>query len=190
MKLLYPAFRRGEFLAILGFTTLGGLIGGSYGIVHDLVTFSICREYFVRLKFNQFSWANIGLPEQLFAAEIGAIATGAVGAIAGWFLGRTAVPACSPALAKHVILQGFVLIIAAASIAGALGNYSGVLHDHNYGNWDDVCDALGVVDVPDFVRVAYIHNGSYIIGGLLGLLLAISIVRLATRAEARSCFRQ
>jgi hypothetical protein len=67
---------------------VGSLLAGFYGILHDQVTYSISNEYFTRLKFPQFHYANFGLSHRVFVAEIGFLAT--------WLL--TAAPV---AFAKH-----------------------------------------------------------------------------------------
>jgi hypothetical protein len=43
-------------------------------------------------------------------------------------------------------------------------------------------ETLGILDVPSFVRVAYIHNASYL-GGLIGLIAAIIYVRRRRNTE-------
>ena len=48
----------------------------------------------------------------------------------------------------------------------------GVYHSSDYSNWQELCWNLGVTDIPNFVRVAYIHNAGYI-GGGIGLIVAI-----------------
>jgi hypothetical protein len=91
MNFFYPKIKRSQLPAMMRISLLGGLIGGVYGFFHDLVTYSISSEYFTRMKFDQFSHVNIGLPPHLFAAQIGFIAAGAVGLAAGWFIARAAV---------------------------------------------------------------------------------------------------
>jgi hypothetical protein len=46
----------------------------------------------------------------------------------------------------------------------------------DYSAWQDFVRTHGVVDVPGFVRVAYIHNASYL-GGLIGLIVAVVHLR-------------
>ena len=185
MNLLFPTIKPNLLPTMFGTALLGGLVGGVYGIGHDLCTYSISSEYFTRLKFNQFSFANVGLPPQLFAAEIGFIAVGAVGFIAGWFLARTALPVWPFAKALPRMLAGFGLIALSALLLGLFGYWLGLHHNGDYSYWQDICDALGVTDVPRFVRVAYIHNAGYL-GGFVGLLLSIFLLRRAIRIEQRS----
>src|ERR1043166_5997270 len=61
---------------MLGYALLGALLAGTYGVVHDQVTYSISAEYFTRLKFSQFQRADFGFPPRVFVAEIGFLAPG------------------------------------------------------------------------------------------------------------------
>jgi hypothetical protein len=80
MSILYPKVRLDLLLAMCRYAMLGALIAGPYGVAHDQVTYSISPEYFTRLKFQQFEYANFGFPPRFFVAEIGFLATWWVGA--------------------------------------------------------------------------------------------------------------
>src|ERR1035438_1926964 len=99
MNILYPKIRRTWLPAMLGYSVLGAVLAGLYGIVHDQVTYSISNEYFTRLKFSQFHYADFGLPPRVFVAEIGFLATWWVGFVAAWFIARITVPAFPQAVA-------------------------------------------------------------------------------------------
>jgi len=173
-SILIPKFPLSLLPAMLGYAALGALVAGLYGVVHDEITYSISPEYFTRLKFLQFHYANLGCPPRVFVAEIGFLATWWVGFIAGWFLARVAVPSFPPAKARRHCFWGFTIILAcafAASMVGfGLGFLSGPTPDLSA--WQGFASACGVVDLPSFVRVAYIHNASYL-GGLIGLVVAL-----------------
>ena len=100
MNILYPKIRRDLLLAMLGYALVGAALAGLYGIIHDQITYSISSEYFTRLKFAQFRWADFGLPARIFVAEIGFLATWWVGFFAGWFIARISVPAFSRMLRR------------------------------------------------------------------------------------------
>jgi hypothetical protein len=159
---------------MLRYSLLGALVAGSFGIIHDQITFSISREYFTHLKFVQCSYANFGLPPRFFVAEIGFLATWWVGLFAGWFLARVMVPAFSRAEARHHILQGFGIILAGSLGASFLGYGFGLLRGPNadLSRWQELASEHHITDLPRFVRVAYIHNASYL-GGLVGLIVAL-----------------
>ena len=71
MHLVYPKIRLASLTSMLRYAMLGALLAGFYGVLHDQITFSISHEYFTRLKFSQFHYANFGLPPRVFVAEIG-----------------------------------------------------------------------------------------------------------------------
>jgi hypothetical protein len=83
MNLLYPKFPANRLPFMVRIALLGGVVAGSNGAVHDQVSYAISPEYFTKLKFKQFSWADFGWPPRLFAGEVGFLAT--------WWVG------CSPA---------------------------------------------------------------------------------------------
>ena len=93
MNLLYPVLPLRLLPRMLGIAVAGALIAGTYGALHDQVTYSLSEAYFTKLKFHQFHYANFGLPARGFVAVVGFLATWWVGVAAGWVLGRIAVPA-------------------------------------------------------------------------------------------------
>ena len=136
------------------------------------MTYSISPEYFTRLKFAQFHYADFGLPARGYVAEIGFLATWWVGLVAGWFIARVSVPARSGPEAFRCCACGFLIVMAFGFGAAIIGYVLGLLHGSDYSAWESVASTLGILDLPRFVRVAYIHNASYL-GGLVGLVTAI-----------------
>ena len=159
---------------MLGYAVMGALIAGLYGVVHDQITYSISTEYFTRLKFFQFHYADFGLPPRYFVAEIGFLATWWVGFIAGWFLARVAVPGAAPTIARSRCYRGFAVILTCAFAASLVGFGLGVARgpSADFSRWQGFASQSGIVDLPSFVRVAFIHNASYL-GGLIGLVVAL-----------------
>src|SRR5262245_10419078 len=189
MPLFYPKFRLNLLPAMLGYAVMGAFVAGLYGVLHDQLTYSISPEYFTRLKFSQFHYADFGLPPRMFVAEIGFLATWWVGLIAGWFLARVAVPALPQTEARAALLRAFAVVLACGFAAAMVGFIWGLRLDPNsdLSAWQGFVVGRGVVDLPNFVRVAYIHNASYL-GGLLGLVIALNrlhrLKRRTTPVEA------
>jgi hypothetical protein len=179
MNFLYPTFKPSLLPAMFGITLIGGLIGGIYGALHDLFTYSISSEYFTRLKFDQFSHVDMGFPPRLFAAQIGFIAAGAVGLAAGWFVARTVVPIWPARVAFSKAMRAFLMMILIAAAAAAAGNLIGLKTGVGGMLWNDLCESLDVSDAPAFLRVALIHTAGYV-GALAGLVLAIIHLRRAS----------
>src|SRR5580700_8579924 len=88
MNVFYPTFPAKQFPAMLCIALLGAVVAGMYGALHDQISYSISPEYFTKLKFRQFSYADFGWPHRVFASEVGFLATWWVGLFAGWFLAR------------------------------------------------------------------------------------------------------
>ena len=126
MSLFYPKIRLAWLPAMLGYAVLGSLLAGFYGILHDQITYSISPEYFTRLKFAQFQYANLGFPARVFVAEIGFLASWWVGFFAAWFIARITVPAFPPAKAFRYSLRGFLIILAFAFATSIVGYVLGV----------------------------------------------------------------
>ncbi len=176
MNILYPKIRLALLPTMFGYAALGGLLGGIYGMIHDQVTYSLSHEYFTRFKFSQFHYANFGLSPGIFVAEIGFLASWWVGFFAAWLIARLTVPAFPRPVAFRHTFRGFAIVFAAALLGSFAGYFFGLRHHADYSAWQDFTSTLGVVDVPSFVRVAYIHNASYL-GGLTGLVVALIYVR-------------
>ena len=180
MNLLCPKIRLASLPVMFGCAVAGALLAGCYGVVHDQITYSISPEYFTRLKFAQFHYADFGFPPRVYVAEIGFLATWWVGLVAGWFIARVSVPACSRPQAFRCCARGFLIVIAFGFGAAMIGYVLGLLHGPDYSGWGRMASQLGIVDLPSFVRVAYIHNASYL-GGLIGLVTAIIYLRKQKR---------
>jgi len=164
---------------------IGTLLAGFYGAAHDQITYSISPEYFTRVKFLQFHYADFGSPPRIFAAEIGFLASCWVGFFAAWFLARVTVPAFSKSTVRQHMLKGFGIIFGLTLAGGIVGFVWGALRIRSdLSAWQIVCEKLSVADVPHFVEVAFIHNGSYA-GAILGFLIALAWIAWRTRRLRR-----
>lgn len=174
MSILYPRFTRHELRVLGSSALLGSLIAGTYGIVHDQITYSISEEYFTKLKFEQFAYANFDLPNRVFVAIIGFLATFWVGLFVGWFLGRLLCQEKDPQYVRRQVKIGFAITLTSTMVFG-LGGYGYGLWrgpNANFGDWIWAAKSLGVTDTYSFIQVAYIHNAGYM-GGLVGLILVL-----------------
>ncbi|MBK1814225.1 hypothetical protein JIN84_01205 [Luteolibacter yonseiensis] len=141
------------------------MIAGGFGILHDQVTYTISPEYFTRMKFDQFRWADVGLPERVFVAEIGFLATWWVGLIAAWFLARIAMRKFeSP---EKRVMQAMAVMVGITLAFGALGYFLGPAMFENRKDWLYALREMKVTDLNAFYQVSGIHLGSYA-GALIG----------------------
>jgi len=186
MNLLYPRIPRERIGTLVALAVRGALIAGLYGIVHDQLTYAISPEYFTQLKFRQFAWANLSWPPRVFAGMIGFLATWWVGMLAGWLIGRVTVTRAEPARMHRLATWSFAVMLGCALTAG-LGAYAYGLTqqpDPETSALADFAVVCGATDIVAFVRVAYIHNASYL-GGLIGLTVAVVRARRCTKLESR-----
>jgi hypothetical protein len=186
MNLIYPKLRWAWLPPMLAYSAAGAVLAGLYGIVHDEITYSISEEYFTKLKFAQFHWADLGLPPRAFAAEVGFLATWWVGFFAAWFLARVTVPAFPPGVARRHTLRGFLIVAAFGVTALGVGYLLGVWRatGSDLTWWEERFKwPLGIEDLPHFVEVAYIHTAGYL-GGLLGLVVAIFYLQRLRKTSA------
>lgn len=175
---LYPQIKTADIFPILKCALIGALTAGFYGIVHDQITFTISPEYFTKLKFKQFQYADFGLNDRLFVAVIGFLATWWVGLFVGWIFGRRHIPNQARNDAVRKIRKGFLIVFVSAlgfAIGGCIYGYS-VKSSTTLSSWLSILNYYGVDDGLAFVRVAYIHNASYI-GGLFGFIYTFLFVR-------------
>ena len=178
LKFIIPKIRIADLPPMIGVALVGGLIGGLYGIAHDQITYAISPEYFTKLKFHQFHYANFGLGNRVFASTIGFLATWWVGLIAAWFLARRLIPNQSRRSAYRQLRKGIVCIFLFGLSFGVLGYTYGLWRgpSADYSSWQWAIQELQITDVWSFVRVAYIHNAGYL-GGLVGLVFALIAIR-------------
>jgi hypothetical protein len=178
MNFLYPKFPANRLAAMVRIAMLGSVVAGCYGAVHDQVSYAISPEYFTKLKFRQFSYADFGWPPRLFASEVGFLATWWVGLLAGWLVARAGLADVVPPRRWPCAIKSFTIVISVAMVGGLTGAVLGVVMtaEGNLGASRPWSQALGIEDLRAFLIVAYLHNGGYI-GAVAGLVLAIIYVR-------------
>jgi hypothetical protein len=186
MRLLVPRFPAKRIPAMLRIAALGALVAGMYGALHDQVSYAISPEYFTKMKFRQFAWADAGWPPRASASVIGFLGTWWVGLFAGWFLARAGLAEIPRPARRKCVLRSFGIVFVTALLAGVVGALIGlaVAHSDGLGNWRDAEKVLNLEDTRAFVVVAYLHGAGYL-GALAGAALAIWYVRKAL-ARARS----
>jgi len=184
MDILYPRIPLARLPAMLRVSLLGALLAGIYGALHDQISYSISPEYFTKLKFHQFSYANFGLHPRVFAAEVGFLASFWVGMIVAWLLARLGLTQIPQPNRRIVTLRAFLIVFASALVIGTSGALLGVARakSGDLSSWETWERTLQLTDLPNFVIVAYLHNGSYL-GGHLGFIAAAIYVRTCFKAH-------
>lgn len=178
MKYIIPQISRHDFSGMFKISLVGAVLGGIYGILHDQISFTISPEYFTKFKFNQFDYADFELPDRIFVAEVGALATWWVGFFCVWFLARRLLPGQPKPLAYRRIIMGFSIVGIFAVGAGLIGFLYGIWIDlpTETPYWTRAFRILNISQPENFIRVAYLHNASYL-GGVLGLIVALLFIK-------------
>lgn len=173
MNLLYPTIPLARLRAMAKIAAVGAVVAAAYGALHDQVSYTISDEYFTKMKFQQFAWADVGAPRRVFVAEVGALASWWVGAICGWVLGRVGFADPTRVSMRDDVLRAFGIVLGTAVVAGVVGVGLGYAASRgDLSGWREWTENLWLRDTASFVIVAYLHWASYL-GGLLGLVLAV-----------------
>jgi len=167
---------------MLAITFLGAALAGIYGALHDQLSYSISPEYFTKMKFQQFWYANFGWPERVYASEVGFLASWWVGAIGAWLLARLGLDGFPPVMRRRYVAKAFAIVFGSAVIIGSAGLLLGaiVTHQSDLRGWKEFKDAFDLQDLPAFVIVAYLHAASYL-GALIGVIGACVYIWLTER---------
>ncbi|WP_254507148.1 hypothetical protein [Anatilimnocola floriformis] len=177
MRWLYPHIPLAHLPAMAKVAAAGALLAAVYGAVHDQVSYTISPEYFTKMKFDQFAWANLGLPPRWYASEIGVLATWWVGLIAGWLLARAGMVELPPRERWPRTWRAFGIVAVVTLLGSVLGyGYGSLIATRDLSAWSRWQRILQLEDLPAFVTVAWLHNGGYL-GALGGLILAVIYVR-------------
>jgi hypothetical protein len=169
----------------LAIAAAGALVASVYGVVHDQITYTISPEYFTDLKFEQFAWADFGWPRRVFVGQIGLLASWWVGLLGGWFFARAGAAKLPPAARWRLVARSFAGVVLLAMLFAVAGWVWGlaVISGPGLAHWQVYEEALGLSDLPRFVLVAYIHNGSYF-GAAVGAIGAAAYVWRIARLPA------
>jgi hypothetical protein len=179
---LYPHFPLKHLPGMLRIAALGAVVAGSYGALHDQVSYAISPEYFTRLKFQQFSYADFGWPPRAFAGEVGFLASWWVGLLGGWVLARFGLDEMIPPQRRKTTIIAFMIVLGTAALSGLTGALLGTATTANghLDDWRDWQQRLNIEDLRGFAIVAWLHAAGYL-GALAGVILAVLYVRRCRR---------
>jgi len=146
---------------------------GVYGVLHNQLSYSLSQEYFTKFKFFQFGipWA-LEKP-RLGAACVGFLASWWMGSLICLILGGFSFSLNEPKAMALSLAKSFIIVMLVAFITGIVGLIYGY-----YAVNEQTIDAYtfllkdGVSEPVQFVRVGFMHNSSYI-GGGIGLFAGI-----------------
>jgi len=184
MDILFPRIPLTRLPAMLSIAMVGAILAGIYGALHDQISYAVSPEYFTKLKFRQFWYADFGLGDRAFAGAVGFLASWWVGLIAAWLLARIGIADVPTARRTRQICKAFALVAAVTIATGTVAALVGIARTQS-GDlrlWQPWERALELRDLRGFVIVAHLHNGSYL-GALLGFIGAALYVRRKVRGR-------
>ena len=127
MNIFYPVIPRRRLPAMLGIAALGAVLAGCYGALHDQISYTISPEYFTKVKFEQFRYADFGWPPRIMVSEVGFLASWWVGMIGGWILARVGLDQLPADKRKKDIAIAFSIVFITALLFGIVGTSLGYL---------------------------------------------------------------
>jgi len=170
-----------RLITITLLTLAACLLVGTYGVLHDQLTYTISQEYYTKFKFYQFGLLDGDMPgpltdARLWVCYIGFMATWWSGVPVGIILGSLSIDRDLRTMID-IALKSFLVVLAITFLTSLYGFYEGHFHTSNlpkehFKRWF-IPDNL--IDYKSFITVGTIHNHSYI-GGLLGLIGGIVYV--------------
>jgi hypothetical protein len=170
-------------LLVYGFiVALSVFIAGLYGVVHNQISYTVSPEYFTKFKFWQFRLTDPALSERVRASMVGFRASWWMGIPIGLLVGAAGFihPGHRRMLRVTVwslwVTVGFTLLF---GLGGLLYGFIQTAHIQvaDYGAWYIPED---VTDLRRFLCAGYMHNSSYLGGGLAILVAWIfhAVVRV------------
>ena len=159
-----------KFLLLISTILLSVLLAGIFGIIHDLITFSISPEYFTKFKFIQFRIAP-ALPYGLAAAIVGFMATWWTGLVIGIILGITGLLFKDYKRMRKEVLKAIGFVFCITISISLLGFVSGKFYFFNNPP-EFYYYPSNLIDKKNYIIAGTIHNASYL-GGFVGLIAAM-----------------
>ncbi|MEM8667975.1 MAG: hypothetical protein AAGG48_10690 [Planctomycetota bacterium] len=180
LKYFVPSLGLVDALTLFFVACVGAIVAGCYGAIHDQITFTISPEYFTKLKFQQFAYADFGFGDRVFVATIGFLATWWVGLIIAWFLARRYLVSDSLKLDLSKTGRAFFCVFATCAASGLVAYAYDVVRgpDVDMTGWNEAEYVYGIVDLRSFATVASIHSASYL-GGPIGTIIALVCIHPA-----------
>lgn len=148
---------------------LSAFLAGTFGIIHDLITFSISPEYFIKFKSIQFKIAP-ALPYNLAAAIVGFTSTWWTGLIIGGVLSTSSFLFKEDKLKWKYVWKGIGIVFCTTMSISFLGFLLGKFYLSSHPP-ECYYYPSNLIDKENYIIVGTIHNASYL-GGFIGMVAA------------------
>jgi hypothetical protein len=155
-----------QFLAIVGLSVASAV---AYGILHDQITVRICLEYF-----------TIGHPP-IFATQSPTLLALGWGVVATWWMGLAAAARVGvrPKINVRELVRpvGALLVVMAVSALLFGGVVASLSSRGTLSLWEPLSSLISPESQPGFLADLAAHSASYLVGGVGGIVLIVSIWR-------------
>lgn len=162
------------------------IIAGSYGALHNQISYSFSPEYFTQLKFMQLDipWAQDS--PRIGAAYVGALSSWWMGVLICMILSLFGYRFETPKDMAIHLGKSFTIVVIVAFFTGIVG----LVYGYYEVNQETISEYAFLVrkDVTDpiqFVRVGFMHDSSYL-GGVLGLLFGVIYLVISKKRLMKS----
>lgn len=174
-----------KLAVLIVITLMAVLLAGTYGIIHDQITYSISHEYFTKFKFVQFHiyQDELQVPlrnPRLIVAKIGFLATWWVGLLVGLSQSITGLIFKNTRTMIRIVSKAIILNLFITFLFGVAGYiYGEFLLRKIPENW---FQPENLVNIQRYLIVGSIHNFGYL-GGVAGLVAGMIFQIYSSQTE-------
>ena len=169
------------------FTALSMLVAGTFGALHDQISYTVSPEFFTRFKFIQFGLTDADVPERLRAATVGFLATWWMGVPIGLITGVASRRHPTEAQRRRALLWSLPLMMAvtlAFALAGlALGFSMTSPNAKAYETWWMYLPP-NLQDPQNYICAGLMHDAAHL-GGAISIPIAWAFHALYRRRWAK-----
>jgi len=153
------------FAALVFVSTIIGII---YGIIHDELTYTLCPEFYTKVRFEQLNITNSS--PRIGVALVGIINTWLYSLIIGSVLATAGLFHSNNKKNIHYTLQSFAISVFCSFAFGMIGFILYRIFPEQ--EMDNFKLPDTIIDIRNFRAVQVIHNFSYM-GGIIGMFVGI-----------------
>ena len=165
-----------RLLLFLGMIAFACLLAGSYGVVHNQISYAVGPDYFHAFKFLQF---------RIPAAQHGPIGAAMVGWTASWWMGLViGIPIAAMSFGIPDLRQAFRAFVTASFIVVVLTLTLGLASLLVPPPMEFIPVPPGAADPIGFGQAAMMHDTSYL-AGLIGLVVGLIYMGYKVRHARR-----
>jgi len=169
MPLVNGCMRKLIVYLLLVFVAIG--IAGTYGMLHNQISYTVSPEYFTKFKFDQFHLLNENIPERIRASTVGFMASWWMGFPIGLIAGLAGFIQKGPRQMLRISIEAMLVAVLFTLLVGCCGLAYGFYETQGVGAFFPMYVPEGLEHPRRFICTGYMHNSSYL-GGVLSIPVA------------------